>query len=46
MRKKDYLCPAFIYVGIRINSGLKMKMLLAQHSSAMTFHQKEVKWLG
>lgn len=38
MKEKDYLCPGFIYLGIYIDSGLKMKMLLlAQHSTAMNF---------
>lgn len=39
--KKKVICAQlFIYLGICINSGQKMKvLLLAQHSSAMTFYQ-------
>lgn len=41
MRKK-IICVQ-LYFDLCINSGLKMKMLLlAQHSNAMTFHQREV----
>lgn len=38
MKKKHYLCLGFIYLGIYINSGLNMKLLLlAQHSTVMNF---------